>query len=229
MTKKKGSNTDTKATTTEREGRRVESRGNAIDQQDYESRRAELINEFLSHDDPERSDAVRAECILLLILQLRRLQHGAVDYERPWPKLDEETIDMCAVWDTDDPDLALIQKVLNRLADGRGERGVTLLKDAIIAAAEKFSAEQRERATGRRTGPKHVVAVLIIELVTDNQEIDVNTLRHKINAHPIVDKIKDDFVYLKDESISRFAISGLKNRLNRIKKDIKSQKPASEI
>jgi hypothetical protein len=219
MTKKKGSNADTKAATTKHTDGQGASGGLADDQANFEKNVEELCKAFRSGGDLDESDGELEQVLVQLILEHQRLQRGVANDERLWPRIDEQTLKALADWDTDDPALSTIQKVFNRLADGRGESGVALLKKAIEVKELAISEEQRRKAkTQREANP---LDQLIADKLKRKADISKRELLEMLEAscpNGVVRSIEDGEIVLQDPDSNTIKVSGLGARLSRIRK-----------
>ena len=173
---------------------------------------------FIGAGSDVESDEQLADASAQFILERRRIladaEHGAV----ATAAVDRETLKRMCEWDSDDPALSTLEKVLRRFATGRGVEAVELLKRAVIARAEALSEEQRRKAKMPRH--QHPLDLLIEREVVRNPKISqqelVLALRKQIGKG-VIDEIEDDQIYFQDGSRPK-KISGLKDRLSRVKR-----------
>jgi len=189
--------------------------------QSLANRILELQQQFCDGGHPEESDAQIAEAFLDHILERQRLSHRVVDGTPAGDAVDNATLNTMAEWDTDDPALSHLEKVLRRLASGQGVAAVTYLKRAIATRQQAVSDEQRRRAAmPRKTDP---LQQLIEEIVRNRQEISCKelerVLRSEIGKAVILD-IDDTEISLTEDKSDPVPLSGLKHRLTRAKQKL---------
>lgn len=190
-------------------------------QQSLVDRLLELQQQFCDGGHPGESDAQIADAILHHILERERLSHRVVDGTPAGSAVDNATLKKMAEWDTDDPALAHLEKVLRRFARGRRVDAVTLLKRAITARQNAVSDEQRRRAAmPRKADP---LQQLIEQIVRNAPKISCKeldrSLRREIGKDVVLD-IDDTDILLTEEKSNPVPLSGLKDRLRRAKQKI---------
>lgn len=164
------------------------------------------------------SDEQLADAIVRFILERRRILADVEHGSAAAAAVDQETLRLMREWDSDAPDLSTVEKVLRRLATGRGVEAVDLLKRAVIAGADALSNEQRRKAKVPRS--QHPLDLLIEREVLRNPDISekelVRTLEGQI-GRAVIDEMDGDQIDFRDGSKPR-KISGLKDRLSRAKR-----------
>ena len=222
MTTKKGSNTDIEGSATAHVDDQVAAGGLADDQAIFEEQVEALYESFGHSDDQNESDYELATALMQLILERQRLQRGVANDERLWPDVDEQTIKALTAWDTDDPDFSTIQKVFNRLAVGRGESAVTLLKRAICDKKSAVSKVQRRRAKTPRT--INPIDQWIDDILKKRPDITISDLREKLEGsspNDVIRSIEDGEIIPQDTKLKPIQVSGLATRLSRRRKKSK--------
>ena len=222
MTKKKGSNSDTKATNKEPADRQVKSGGLAWDQANFEKNVEELCEAFRSGGGLDESDGELEQVLVQFILEHQRLQHGVDDDERLWPLIDEQTLKALNDWDTDDPALSTIQKVFNRLADGRGESGVALLKKAIEVKELAISERQSCIAsTPRKLTPFNQLIANMLKTKTDITEAELLKSLEASCPNDVISCIENGEIIMRDLKYDSIKVIQLGVRLSRMKNKAK--------
>jgi hypothetical protein len=190
-------------------------------QQTFADRLLELEQTFCDGGHPDESDAQIADAILDHILERERLSYGVVDGTPEAEVVDNATLTKMVDWDSDDPALSYIEKVLRRLAIGRDVDAVTLLKRAITDRQQAVSDEQRRRAsTPRKVDP---LDKLIENIVANTPSISAKELLDVLCTevgNGVIAKVSDFEIELVDRSIGPVKVSGIKDRLTRTKKKI---------
>jgi hypothetical protein len=190
-------------------------------QQTFTDRLLELEQKFCDGGHPDDSDTQIADAMLDHILQRERLRRGVVDGTPEADAVDRATITTMSGWDTDNPELAYLEKVLRRLAIGRGVDAVALLKRAITDRQKAVSDEQRRRASlPRKADP---LQQLIEQMVRSRPGISRKELERvlwgEIGKGVILDIDDTDILLIEDKS-DPVPLSGLKDRLTRAKQKI---------
>jgi hypothetical protein len=185
-------------------------------QQTFTDRLLELEQKFCDGDQPDESDAQIADAILDHILERERLSHGVVDGTPAADAIDNATLTKMSEWDSEDPALLHVEKVLRRLAIGRGIDAVTLLKRAMTDRQQAVSDEQRRRASmPRKADP---LQQLIEQIVRKRPKLSCKELERALRSE-IVD-IDDTDISLTEDKSDPVPLSGLKDRLTRAKQKI---------
>jgi hypothetical protein len=190
-------------------------------QQSFPDRLRELERQFSDGGHPDESDTEIADAILDHILQRERRRRGVVDGTPEADAVDKATVTKMSEWDTDDPELAYLEKALRRLAVGRGIDAVTLLKRAITDRQQAVSDEQRRRASTPRES--HPLEKLIESIVAKNPSISAKELVDILCSevgNGVIAKVRDFEIELVDRSLGPVKVSGVKDRLTRAKKKI---------
>jgi hypothetical protein len=181
----------------------------------------ELDRDFVAAEQPGETDSQVAAAVLEWILQRERIRHQVTDDEKAAFKVDSLTIQKMLDWDSDDPALSTVEKILRRLAQGRGNNAMTLIHN-LQEKAQQVSDEMRRRASVPRR--PHPVDELIEQLVRRNPTISEKLVLRKLEAEVggvVISAITDGGVIEPfDTDYPSLEVSGLKNRLSRIKKKI---------
>jgi hypothetical protein len=190
-------------------------------QQTFADRLLELEQKFYDGGHPNESDAQIADAILDHILERERLSYGVVDGTPEAEVVNNATLTKMVEWDSDDPALSHIEKVLRRLAIGRDVDAVTLLKRAITDRQQAVSDEQRRRASmPRKADP---LQQLIEQMVRKRPEISRKELERALQSEigkGVILDIDDTDILLTEDKSDPAPLSGLKDRLTRAKQKI---------
>ncbi len=182
---------------------------------------AQIAKDFVEAELPGEKDEDVAGATLDWILKRERVRYQVVNDEEKALKVDQLTIQKMLGWDSDDPEMSTIEKVLRRLAQVRDLDAMALIR-SLQNKATTISTEMKRRASTPRT--KHPVDKLIKEIVNANPQISAKELLRKLEAEAggeVILKINDNQEIEPWESeFPNIKISGLKNRLTRIKKNI---------
>ena len=187
--------------------------------QQYASKFRRLLKDFEEGGVSSETDADVVDAFLKLCLDLGRLRQPNTVDTRGKELIDRATLKKMATWDTDDPSLSTIEKIFSRLATGRGIAAVTLLKNSIkLRADQKSRAQSRRASTERKT---HPLDDLIVGFVKRNPDISAKVVIEKLEASApdaLLSSVEDGQIFFTDLSLITLKVSGIPNRLSRIKK-----------
>jgi len=136
--------------------------------------------------------------------------------------------------DVEDARHVALEKALRRVASGDAAGGGKLFRDLmreggfhLAALEEAVTGERRQRANAKRPRPD-ALQILICEIVANEPEITVTELLAVLNKYPrgqVIDEItQDEICFVQDGHGGNSApVSGLKDRLSRARKRIKSR------
>ena len=192
----------------------------------FHDEQEELFNSMIPEDLTRISDDKLGELILDFIIKRERIRHGfQADDEIETSQLDLVTISKLQTWDTDDPALMQIEKVLWNLGKDRKDRAIFLLKKIIKYEAnnraEIISSEQQRRASAPRA--LHPIEELIRSFLEENPRITVKEIERKLTANigrGIVLDVDELEITPVDEGWKPISVRGLKDRITRLKKKI---------
>ena len=189
----------------------------------YKSFEAELkavTKEFENGWTAAEGDEEMGGAILDYILKRERLRHQVMNQPALWPNVDIDTVHKLYSWDTNDPDLQLIQNVLRRLSVGREFDAVTLLKAAVQSKLDSFSKQQSKIAKMPRS-PSGLQA-RIEEIVARNRSITRTELVEKLEDEAgegnLILEMDKDTIELNGGKIIN--VTAIKDRLFRAKKKL---------
>lgn len=169
---------------------------------------------------PTSHEEVGAQ-MLELILWRERLRLGLEATSSDRAVSDRAVIKRIRNWDSDDPMLLAIEKVLRRLVTGRHADSMRLLVQAIKVKAEALSREQRRKAELPRR--QHPVDLLIAEIIRENPKVSAKELQRQLESGVgwnMIFSIDDDEVVPRDPAFAAIKTSGLPHRLSRLKRKI---------
>jgi len=182
---------------------------------------SELDQKFSDGEKAGESDVEQEQALRNHVLERERLRRGVVGGTPEGDAVDAETLARMAGWDSDDPELLTAEKALRRLAIGGGADAVALLKRAASNRQQAASNEQRRRASQpRKTAP---LDELIERLMRARPKISakelIRDLQREIGNGVILD-MDDTEIIVTDDKKAPVKISGLKEKLTRIRKKI---------
>lgn len=190
--------------------------------QQYVRKLKRLLKDFEGGGVSSETDADVADAILKLCLELGRLRQPNAADIRGKELIDQATLKKMATWDTDDPSLSTVEKIFSRLAKGRGADAVCLLKKSIkLRADQKSSAQSRRASTERKA---HPLDDLIAGFVKRDPDISANVVIEKLEASApdaLLSSVEGGQIVFTDLSLISLEVSGIPNRLSRIKKKLK--------
>ena len=152
----------------------------------FAQRLEELTAAFVSDQRPDETDVDVAAAMLEFVLNHERLRHQVNDATVEARVVDEQTVAKMRTWDSNDPAMSTVEKVLRRLAEGRGEEGIKLLQAAIQLKAHEFSNKQAQVAKRPRKSRQQPMSHLVKQIVRDAPTISqnelFNSLRRKLGS-----------------------------------------------
>ena len=190
--------------------------------QQYASKFRRLLKDFEEGGVSSETDADVVDAFLKLCLDLGRLRQPNTVDTRGKELIDRATLKKMAIWDTDDPSLSTIEKIFSRLAKGRGIAAMTLLKNSIKLRAEQTSSAQSRRASTKRK--PHPLDNVISKMVKRDPDISAKVVIEKLEAlapDSLLSSVEDGEIFFTDLSLIPLQVSGIPNRLSRIKKKLK--------
>jgi hypothetical protein len=140
----------------------------------------ELTATFISTERPEESDGDIAAAVFEFILNYERLRHKVTVGTADARTVDQQTISKMRSWDSNDAAMSTVEKVLRRLAEGRGIEGISLLKDAIRLKAQEFGRQQAKVAEQPRPSRQQPMTGLVEPIVRNQPNISQNALFHAL-------------------------------------------------
>jgi hypothetical protein len=137
-----------------------------------------LIDRYLQEVVSESNEQL-GDSLVDLLLKIERIRlHISEDSVELNAAQDIKTLDKLSTWQSDDPDLAIIQGGLNRLGKGQTEGGIDYLALAIKRRLEKISTEQSRKASfPRKESP---LKEIVEELVIDYPELTADAIVTKL-------------------------------------------------
>ena len=182
---------------------------------------AELDRDFVAAERQGETDDQLAAAVLEWILQRERVRHQVVADTDAAHQVDQQTIQKMCDWDSNDPGMSTVEKILRRLAVGRGKDAMSLVR-GLQEEARLLSEEMRRRASV--PSKLHPVDELIEQVVRLQPTISEKLLLRKLEGEvggDVISTITDaGVIEPHDPDYPSLEVSGLKNRLSRIKKKI---------
>lgn len=193
------------------------------EQQTYLQELKKLEQQFELAETAGEPVAKISSDLIDLILARERARRGVSGMSNLWPEVDAETLASMEAWDTNDPQYVLVEKVLRRLAEGRGVSAVNLLKATIESRIQAFSKMQSTRAKAERT--KNPLAKIIEQFVQENPAIDGHKLLLKLKrlcGAGVITHIDAEEIHFEEPGIKPVKVAGLKDQLTRAKRKIRN-------
>ena len=179
----------------------------------------ELDRDFVAAEQLSETDSQVAAAVLKWILQRERIRYQVTDDAKAALEVDGLTIQTMLKWDSDDPALSTVEKILRRLAQGRGDTAMTLIHK-LQEKAQQVSDEMRRRASVPRE--PHPVDELIEQFWRQDPTISAKRVIRKLEMEAGGDVIATitagDIIDPVDTAFPSLRVSGIDNRLSRIKK-----------
>jgi hypothetical protein len=135
-----------------------------------------LVKDFVIAERPGETEAEIAIAVLDFVLGYERLRRQVTTGTDDANTVDAQTISMLKTWDSDDPTMLTVEKVLRRLAEGRGEDSIHLLKTSIRNKADAISKKQTEIAKQPRKNRKQPMSGLVEQIVSQEPGVSQNQL-----------------------------------------------------
>jgi hypothetical protein len=139
-----------------------------------------LVKAFVLAERPGETDAEVAVAVFDFVLSYERLRRQVTAGTDEAKTVDAQTISKMKTWDSDDPTMLTVEKVLRRLAEGRGEDGMNLLKTSIQIRAHELSKKQAEVAKQPRKSRQQPMSGLVEQIVSQEPGISQNQLFHAL-------------------------------------------------
>ena len=149
-------------------------------EQTFAQKLNELVADFVREERPDETDAEVTSALLEFVLSYERLRRHVTASTNEAKAVDDQTIIKMSSWDSNDPTMSTVEKVLHRLAEGRGEAGVKLLKEAIQIRALELSKKQAEVAKHSRKSRQQPLSGLVEQIVRQDPEISQHQLFHAL-------------------------------------------------
>lgn len=154
------------------------------------------------------------------ILERERIRHQVANGTEKARELDRQTLQKMLIWDTDNPDHLLAEKVFRRLAQ-EDEKGALSLIRNVEDKIRKRSEEMRRRASVPRE--PHPINELIREIVEEDPDISEKELIQKLEAQAggdVIATMTEKIIEPYDTDYGYRKVSGLRSSLSRIKGEI---------
>jgi hypothetical protein len=188
---------------------------------DLQTLLSQIDEDFVQAEIPGEKDEDVAGAALEWILKRERVRYQVVNDPAKALKVDQLTVQKMLDWDSDDTEMSTIEKILRRLAEGRGMDAMVLV-NSLQKKAYAISKEMQRRASAPRT--RHPVDDLIEEIVKANPKISEKELLRKLESEAggvVILKINDlEEIEPCETEFPNIKVSGLKSRLSRIKNKI---------
>ena len=145
-------------------------------EQTFPQKLEELGAAFIGEERPDETDAETAAAILEFVLGYERLRQHVSAGTNEAKAVDAQTLIKMRSWDSDDPTMSTLEKVIRRLGEDRGEDGVRLLKDAIQISALALSKKQAEVAKHPRKSRQQPMSGLVEQILRQDPKITQHQL-----------------------------------------------------
>ncbi len=186
---------------------------------------AQIDQAFVQAERINQTNDEVASAILDWIIKRERVRYQVTTDAMAAQKVDQLTLRKMREWDSNDPIMSTIEKVLRRLAKGDGVDAIILLRRSIKAKADEkmqmLSCEQKRRAQTPRVA--HPLDSLIAQFLRTGPDLSEKQLLRKLEAcigGAVIIDMDDTEITLCDDRYKPVKISGLKNRLSKIRGNI---------
>jgi len=195
------------------------------DQEDFDAKKKELIDNFLSNDhdssDIERDKAFELFCIDLIILQYGITDISTDDFK----KISTYTKEKMAAMECNDPRLAHAVNGLNKIGKSKYGEASNYIEELLKSMKEEISKLQTERANNPRPDALNDLIMSYLRFKPDMTSGEVLQRLNSDIGNGVVDEISGGEIYYvqnrKNGEMPEIAkVSGLKNRLSRLKNNI---------
>jgi hypothetical protein len=191
------------------------------DQLKFEALLDKLQKKFQQAPVYAETDEEIGRSVLDFILQRERLRRGVTNKPEHCDAVDLETMQAMQSWDSNDPMLSTVEKILKRLSTNRLSDSAQLLKAAINA--KKMEITNRQTTNALHPRKKHPVTALIESMVRSNPKITAPELEEKLRGqigNGVISNMDKETIDPEDMKFKSAKVSGLKDHLSRIKKNI---------
>ena len=175
-------------------------------------------SDFVKAERVNETVEMLATATLKWILKRERIRHEVPENSEMAIKVNLVTIRKMREWDSDDPAMSTVEKILRRLAEGRSLSAMTLIQ-CLQDKALAISVEMQRRAKSPRE--THPINELIDEIVRADTNISEKLLIRKLEAEAggdVILKFNDHGeIEPNDSRFPSIKISGIKNKLSRLK------------
>jgi hypothetical protein len=135
---------------------------------------------------PPASPAKVADQLLEWLLWRERLRNGLEATSEGRSTSDRMTLEKLATWDTAAPEQVVLEKVFRKMALGRGQDAMLLLKRSIENRRAQLRTRQQQIAKKPR-GTKHPLSAMVETVVRSNPTITEQKLFHELRKSCDVD------------------------------------------
>jgi uncharacterized protein YihD (DUF1040 family) len=194
----------------------------SLDQPDFELKKQSLIDQFLLNEKSE-SDEERDKAFEELSIEILKLQFAKTDIsEEEFAKVVKSFKEKMAVMECDDPRLAHSIIGLNKIGNSKYGKASRYVEELLKSRKEEFSADQRKRAQSPRSNQFTELIKSYLRFTPDMTLKDLlSRLQSEIGKGVITEVTDEDIFYYPNNGNQAIAIptpiSGLKNRLSRLK------------
>lgn len=194
----------------------------SLDQPDFELKKQSLIEQFLLNEKCE-SDEERDKAFEELSIEILKLQYENTDIsEEEFAKVVKSFKEKMAVMECDEPRLAHSIIGLNKIGNSKYGKASMYVENLIKLRQEEFSADQRKRAQAPRPDQLTKLIKSYLRFTPNMTAKDLlSRLQSEIGKGVITEVTDEDIFYYPNNGAHVAAIptpiSGLKNRLSRLK------------
>ena len=160
----------------------------------------QILDQFLANENQSQSHDQLATSAWKLTLQIWRDIHQ-LPTDAEHPEIDRRLTQLIEQWDSDDPNLVIVEKLIKRLAEGRGKEAIEFIELSIKNKSEEFSKEQSARARKPRNHDK--LTPLINEIAANNPDRPNSELARELEKYDrdgIIYCIEDGEIWVNGES-----------------------------
>lgn len=186
---------------------------------------------FVAGGNEQESPEDQARAVIEWILNRERRRHRVGDDPVAAYKVDRLTLQKMRTWDSDDPEMSTLEKVFRKLAMGEGSDAIALIRKQLAQRSAKMrdvaSRGRAARIARRKTAPTPLdrFNALLERIVREKPDITSGQLRQKIErlqGGDLVECVTEEGeIRLRGFEGRHPKLSGIANRLTRIKKEIR--------
>ncbi len=198
-----------------------------------------LTRNFEAQENATESSQDKMDAFLQLLYEIRLVQLGIKMGSPEAEEVEADVLQKLQKFDPDDPEFCIAAPVFRRLGSGKNSKAVEYLEAAIKFRQQKLEKAHRARQSANAKAPRkaHVVDAVIGKIVKGKPDITFEGLIERLQAmvgNSIISGIdppgstveedrrrKIDFEYQENKNVKPLKISGLPQRLSKIKKNIK--------
>ena len=194
-----------------------------LEQPDFELKKQALIDQFLLNEKSE-SDEERDKAFEELSIEIFKLQYANTDISKAKLVVAIKSFkEKMAAMECDDPRLAHSINGLNKIGNSKYGNASKYVEELLKSRQEEFSADQRKRAQAPRPDKLTELIESYLRFTPEMTPKDLLSRLQSDIGKGVIDEVTDEYIFYHPNNGNQATaiptpISGLKNRLSRLKK-----------